>query len=98
MGSGGVRRGDATTSQTRGVRGGKNGKGHGIGMVCDKEGNRDSNEGNGKEGGGQAMVTRAMAMGKAMTWVMAMAMRLVGNNEGKGKHGKGNGDGNKGEG
>jgi hypothetical protein len=43
MGGGSVRRGDATTSQTRGVRGGKGGKGHGIGVVCDKVGNGDSN-------------------------------------------------------
>jgi hypothetical protein len=32
-----------------------------------------------------------MASATAMTWVMAMAMRLVGDKEGKGKGSKGNG-------
>ncbi len=31
-------------------------------MACDKEGNRDSNKGDGNEGGGQATATMAMAM------------------------------------
>jgi hypothetical protein len=43
MGGGGMRRGNATTSQTRGARGGKGSKGHGVGVVCDKEGDGDSN-------------------------------------------------------
>jgi hypothetical protein len=38
-----MRRGDATTSLNRGARGGKGGKGHGVGMVCDKVGDGDSN-------------------------------------------------------
>jgi hypothetical protein len=44
------------------------------------------------------MATRAMAAVMAMgtTWVMTMAMRLVGNKEGKGKGSKGNGNGDKG--
>ncbi len=43
MGGGGVRRGDTKISQTRGARGGKGGKGHGISVVCNKEGDGDSN-------------------------------------------------------
>ncbi len=43
MGGGGMRRGDATTSQTRGARGGKGGKGHGVIVVCEKESSGDSN-------------------------------------------------------
>jgi hypothetical protein len=46
MGGSGVKRGNVTTSQTRGARGGeggKGGKGHGVGVVCNKEGNGDSN-------------------------------------------------------
>ncbi len=66
-------------------------------MVCDKEGNKDSNKGNGNKSGRQVMATRAMAtVTAAMMWVIATVMRLVGNKEGKGKRGKGNGDGNKG--
>ncbi len=104
MGGGGVRRGDATTSQTRGTREGKGGKGHGVSMVCDKEGNGDSNKCNFNNGGRQVTAMRAMATATAMattmatTWAIAMAMRLTGNEEGKGKRGKGNGDGNKGGG
>ncbi len=57
---------------------------------------RNANKGNGKEGGRQAMVMRAMATATTMaaTWVMAMALRLVGDKEGKGKGGIGNGNGN----
>jgi hypothetical protein len=43
MRGGSMRRGNASTSQTRGVRGGKGGKGHGLGIMCDKEGHGDSN-------------------------------------------------------
>ncbi len=43
MGGGGVKRGNATTSKTRGARVGKGSKGHGIGVVCNKEGDGDSN-------------------------------------------------------
>jgi hypothetical protein len=56
-------------------------------VACNKEGNGDSNEGNEDKGGKRAMVMRAMAMATAMTWVMATAMRLVGDKEGKGKGG-----------
>ncbi len=35
---------------------------------------------------------------KAMTWAMATAMRLAGDEEGKGKGGKGNGEGDEGGG
>ncbi len=48
-------------------------------VVCDKEGDGKC--------GRQAMATRAMAT----MWVMAMAMRLAGNEEDKGKGSKGNG-------
>jgi hypothetical protein len=53
---------------------------------------RDTNEGDGCEGGGQAIVTRAMVTATAtvMTRAMAMAMTLVGDEEGKGKSSKGN--------
>ena len=54
------------------------------------------NEGDGYEGGGQAMTTRAMAMATAAvtTWGMATVMRLAGDKEGNGKRGRGNSDGN----
>ncbi len=91
-----MRRGNKITSQTRGVRGGKGIKGHGIGVVCNKEGDGDSNKGNGDEGGGQVTATREMATALVTTWAMVMAMRLAGDKEGKGMRGKGNGDGNKG--
>ncbi len=58
-------------------------------VVCNEEGNGNSNKGNGDKGGGRVTVTRAMAT----MWAMAMAMRLVGNKEGKGKSSKGNGNG-----
>jgi hypothetical protein len=51
-------------------------------VVCNKEGDG--------KGDGKAMAMRAMMM----MWVMATAMRLVGNKEDKGKGGKDNGDGN----
>ncbi len=91
-----MRRGNATTSQTRGTRGGKGSKGHGVGVVCDKKGDGDSNKGNGNEGGRQATVTRAMVTAMVTMWEMAMAMRLAGNKEDKGKRGKGDGNSNKG--
>ncbi len=55
-------------------------------------------KGDGNEGGGQATATRAMAMTTAtvMTWTIAKAMRLVGDEEGKGEGSKGNGDSNEG--
>ena len=52
---------------------------------------------NGK-GGRRLTVTRAMATVMATTWVMAMVMRLAGDEEGKGEGGKGNGDGDEGGG
>ncbi len=62
----------------------------------------DSNEGDGKEGGGRVMATRATmtatAMATEMMWAMATAMRLVGNKEEKGKGSNGNSDGNEGGG
>jgi hypothetical protein len=54
----------------------------------------DSNKGNDKEGGRQAMATRVTAMQMATMWAMAMAARLAGDNKGKGKGSKGNDDGN----
>ncbi len=54
--------------------------------ACNKEGNGNSNEGHGVEGGKQAMATRAMVT----MWVMETAMRLADDKEGKGK-GKGKG-------
>jgi hypothetical protein len=52
---------------------------------------RDTNEGIGDKGGGRATAMRVMATAtaKLMTWVMATAMRLVGDEERKGKGGKG---------
>jgi hypothetical protein len=46
------------------------------------------------------MATRAMAMAKVRTWVMATATMLAGNKEGngKGRGGKGNINGNEGGG
>ncbi len=44
-------------------------------VVCDKEGNGNRNKGNGKEGGGRAMATKAMAI----MWAIGTAMRLAGN-------------------
>ncbi len=41
---------------------------------------------------------RAMVTATAMTWAIAMATRLAGNEEGKGDGGKGNGDGDEGGG
>ncbi len=63
---------------------------------------RDTNEGDGNEGGRGATVTRAMAtvtaMAMVMTWAMGMAMRLVGDKEGKVNGGNGNGGSNEGGG
>ncbi len=61
---------------------------------------RDVNEGNGYEGGEQAMAMRAIVTVTATvtTWVNGTTMRLVGYKEWKGKGGKSNGDGNEGGG
>jgi hypothetical protein len=63
---------------------------------------RDSNEGDGNKGGGQATARRAMAtataMAMAMTWEMVTALRLVDDKEGKGEGRKGNGEGGEGGG
>jgi hypothetical protein len=58
-------------------------------VVWDKEGNSNSNKGDGNKGGGQARATRAMET----MWAVATAMRLVDDEEGKGKDSKGDGDG-----
>ncbi len=55
-----------------------------VRVVCNKEGDGNSNEGNGNKGGGRAMAMRAIAM----------VVRLAGNKEDKGKGSKGNIDGN----
>ncbi len=47
---------------------------------------------------GQAKATMVMAMVMAMTWVMAVAMRLVGDKVSKAKGGKSNGDSDEGGG
>jgi hypothetical protein len=71
-------------------------------VVCDKEGNGNNCKSNEEEGDWQAIVMRAMwtakATAKAMTWMMMMVTRLVGNKEGKDKVGKGNGDDDEGGG
>jgi hypothetical protein len=67
-------------------------------VECNKESNGFGGKSNGNEGGRQSMVTRAMAMVKTMTCVMATATRLAGEQEGKGKSGKGDGDGDEGGG
>ena len=50
-------------------------------VSCNKEGGGDGGKSNGNEGGWQAMAM-------AMTWAVATAMRLVGDEEGKCKGGK----------
>jgi hypothetical protein len=67
-------------------------------VECNKESDGFSGKSDGDKGGGQATVTRAMATVMPMTWVMATAMRLVGDKEGKGEVGDGIGDGNEGSG
>ncbi len=59
-------------------------------MECDEESDGFGSKSDGNEGGRRLTVTRAMAT------VMAMTMRLAGDEEGKGEGGKGDGDGNEG--
>ncbi len=59
-------------------------------VACNKEGDGNSNKGNGKEGGGQAAATRAMAK----MWAMGTAMRLECGKDDIGKGSKANSDGN----
>jgi hypothetical protein len=63
----------------------------GMKVVCNDEGNGNSNEGNGNKGGGQATAMRAMGTMWAM--VTVTVMRLASNKEGKGEGGKSNDNG-----
>ncbi len=65
-------------------------------VECDKESNGFGGKSNGNKCGGQFTAIRAMAMVKAMAWVMVMVTRLVGNKEGKGEGSKGNCNGDEG--
>ena len=69
-----------------------------IRVECDGDEESDGFGGksNGNEGGGQLMVTRAMALVMATTYVMATVTRLAGDEEGEG--GKDHGDGDEGGG
>ena len=71
-------------------------------MVGDETGNGDGGKSDGDDdkvggqatasngkGGRRLTATRAMATVTATTWVIAMVMRLAGNEEGKGESGKG---------
>jgi hypothetical protein len=58
-------------------------------VLCSEEGGGNGGKSNGNEGGGQATAT-------AMTWAMATAIRLAGNEEDKCKGGKFNSNSNKG--
>ncbi len=52
-------------------------------VACDEEGNGDDYKSDGNKGDGRATAMRAMTMAmaimKAMTWVMVMVTRLAGN-------------------
>ena len=67
-------------------------------VECDKESNGFGGKSNGNEGGRQMMVTRALAMVTATTWLMVTVTRMAGDEEGKGEGGKGNGNGDDDEG
>ena len=67
-------------------------------VECNEESDGFGSKSNGNEGGRRLTVTRAMAMVTATTWLMAMVMRLAGDEEGKSEGGKGDGDGDEGGG
>ncbi len=58
-------------------------------VACNKEGDDNSNEGNGNKGGRQELAMRVMVT----MWAMATAMRLAGDKENKGKGIKGDDNG-----